>query len=431
VALGRGSSIGRRARRARVDLARGQIAGAAARVDGSHLTTTRHGAKVATIARLVATAESDALSAHDPLRRGRFTAQIDRAAVGDVAAITDLLPDGVTLEARPGAIVTSYAALEKDRDVVDGSLQVHAVGLGARTAKLHATADVDATGSARVDLAARQIDLRDADVTITRVAGGFGPAGRVDFEGGRIALSARTAGPYDLARPTLRGLDARLRVADVALLDARALNRVLPAGEVLAVESGTARVAADLATSASNGTGSGRAVVELTGARVRLHDARVRGDVVVDARVARFDPASNDADVHGTHVAMRGVHVSSGSSADAHDWYGDLVVERGLLRLGDAPAIDADVILRAKNARPALALLLGDGVPRMVVPWIDMPNLVAAMHLVVEPKLLVVGDFVAGSANLGPPRHLRRPRRRGRRRLRRRQGAVQRRPPRR
>jgi hypothetical protein len=382
-----------------IDVEERRIVGGRSRLEGTAIEATRGGSKAATIARVTATATADALALADPLRRLRISASVERAGVRDAKALAGLLPEGVELEAREDGSFDASATVEKDGRLAEGSARFHVVGLGVATPKAHATADIDASGAARLDMAAKRVLVRDLDVAITRLLGGTGPAERVDVEGGRIAITARTNGPYDYEHPQLGGLEARLQIADVDLRDARALNRVLPAGNMLAIESGTAHVSAGIEMKATESWGTGRAVIDLAGARVRLHDAHIEGNVVVDARLARIDRETSRAEIQGSHVTMRGVDVWTDGSTRARGWHGDLVVQRGTLLVSDAPALDADVFLTARDARPALALLLS-GVPSVVVPWIDMKSLSAGMHLHVEPRMLLVGDFVAGSENV-------------------------------
>ena len=95
---------------------------------------------------------------------------------------------------------------------------------------------------------------------------------------------------------------------------------------------------------------------------------------------------------------MRNVGVK-GTSTDASDWAGDLTLTQGHLAL-DSPKLDAELVLRARDASPILGAMFRNTLPGWVAGWTHMQSLTALTHVVVEPRELAISDLIAAGGNL-------------------------------
>src|SRR6185503_20253135 len=150
----------------------------------------------------------------------------------------------------------------------------------------------------------------------------------------RVALDAKVD-RLDLADPTWRGAAVHLRLVRAEMQDARALQALVPTN-VLAVESGRARVDADVELAADAHHGAGAVDVTLDRAGVRFHDTRFSGDFALRVPVSGFDAERHAIDVSGTKLTMRGVRVT-GASAETKGWSADVVLGRGAIVWLDEP----------------------------------------------------------------------------------------------
>ena len=143
------------------------------------------------------------------------------------------------------------------KHVAAGKLAVTARGMGIAGEKVFVAGDVRIDAAVeRWDFERRTIGVEaQAEVTVDHVHGALDRTVKAaDFTADRIALSMNAAS-FDLAHPSLRGVDYRLRVGRVDLHDARVFNALLPGEKIFAVESGSAQVSADVALSPSKRTG--------------------------------------------------------------------------------------------------------------------------------------------------------------------------------
>jgi hypothetical protein len=287
------------------------------------------------------------------------------------------------------------------KHVAAGKLAVTARGMGMAGDTLLVAGDVRNDAAVeRWDFDRQTIGVEAAEVAAEHVHGALDrTAKNADFTADRIALNVNAAS-FDLAHPSLRGVDYRLRVGRADLHDARVFNALLPKEEKLfAVESGSAQVSADVALSPSKRTGEGRIHVTLRDAAVRFQKSHFAGQFSVDARVAGFDPDHSALDLAGSRLWMRDVRVT-GASTSTSAWQGDVVLRGGTLRFDPAPAMNGTLTVDARDASPVLAILLGDSLPKFLVGLTDMPRLHGSAQLDLAPGLFVLSALDARGGDI-------------------------------
>lgn len=375
----------------------GDLAVDEAQVDVERIVATREGqrAPAMTLARIAVRGSSPRFTFSDPLARVDLTAAIEDGAVHDAAAMNAFLPAGAdfAFETDRGTFAAEMHA-SVERHVARGRVVARARRVGAGGAKLHVRGDADLDARiASWDLDRNRISLTASELAITQAEGRFGNSARVDFVAPRVVLSGRTDA-FDLAHPSLRGFDFRLRIDRAELPDARSLNALLPPGEKIGLASGRARANADIVVSSSQRTASGGVLVEADRAALHVGGVRIAGDVAVLGTLRGFDPDGARVDVSGSRIAARNVRVD-GSSAATRAWRGDVDVLGGWVVLGEEPAFDARVRFVADDATPLLALAVKDALPKFLVGLVRAPSLDAHARITLERETLALRDIVA------------------------------------
>jgi hypothetical protein len=384
------------------DWPRGDLAVDAARVDLRNIGVAHASSAAAvTIAHVGLAVSSPRFSFSDPLARARLAVTIEDGKVNDATAIDEFLPGGSTFTfvSDAGSFGVNLAA-DVTKHVAAGKLVVTARGMGIAGEKALVAGDVRIDAAVeRWDFDRQTIGVEAAEVTVDHVRGALDRTVKVaDFTADRIALTVDGAS-FDLAHPSLRGVDYHLRVGRADLHDARVLNALLPGEKLFAVESGSAQVSADVALSTSRRTGEGEVHVTLRDAAVRFQASHFAGQFTVDARVAGFDPEHGALDLAGSRLWMRDVHVT-GASTSTSAWQGDVLLHAGTLRFDPAPAMNGTLTIDARDASPMLAILLGDSLPRFLVGLTDMPRLHGSAQLDLAPGLFVLSALDARGGDI-------------------------------
>ena len=348
------------------DWPRGDLAVDAARVDLRNIGLAHASSAAAvTITHLGVAVSSPRFSFSDPLARARLAVAIEGGKVNDSTALDEFVPKGSTFTfvSDPGSFDVHFAA-DVTKHVAAGKLAVVARGMGIAGEKLLVAGDVGIDAAVeRWDFDRQTIGVEAAEVTVDHVRGALDrTAQSADFTAERIALNVNAAS-FDLAHPSLRGVDYRLRVARADLQDARVFNALLPREKIFAVESGSAQVSADVALSPSRRAGEGQVHVTLRDAAVRFQASHFAGQFAVDVRVAGFDPEHSALDLAGSRLWMHDVRVT-GASTSTSAWQGNVLLRAGTLRFDPAPAMNGVLSIDARDASPVLAILLGDSLPR-------------------------------------------------------------------
>lgn len=384
------------------DWPRGDLAVDAARIDLRNIGLARASSPAAvTIAHLGVAASSPRFSFSDPLARARLAVAIEDGKVNDPTALDEFVPKGSTFTfvSDAGSFDVDLAA-DVTKHVAAGKLAVIARGMGIAGEKLLVAGDVRMDAAVeRWDLDRQTIGVEAAEVTVDHVRGALERTARAaDFTADRIALTVNAAS-FDLAHPSLRGVDYRLRVGRADLQDARIFNALLPREKIFAVESGSAQVSADVALSPSKRRGEGEVHVTLRDAAVRFQASHFAGQFTADARVVGFDPEHSALDLAGSRLWMRDVRVT-GASTSTSAWQGNVLLRAGTLRFDPAPAMNGTLTIDARDASPVLALLLGDSLPRFLVGLTDMPRLHGSAELDLAPGLLVLSSLDARGGDI-------------------------------
>ncbi len=349
------------------------------------------------VARVAIEATSSKLSLSDPFARGSLIGSIDEGHMISTTALGDLLPAGtVSLASKEGATFSGDVALQVEDHIAHGAASLTAYGLGVAGPKIRVAGDTKVVADvARWDSRRKTLGGSIA-MTIRNAAGGFDEhPGPPDFSADRIEGRV-SATSFDLASPSMTGVDYGLRIGHAKLVDARAFNAFLPAPAILSVESGHAVLSADIATSGATREAGGRIDLAITDGGIRLHDTHLAGNFGLAVRAHGFDPEKSAIDLEGSRVQMRNVRVT-GATTDTAAWNGDLVLQSGSLALSPAPKLEGDLTLEARDASPLLAILFRDSLPKFVAALVQMPKLTAVAHLAIEPQSFIVSDlFVNG-----------------------------------
>jgi hypothetical protein len=384
----------------------GDLALPEASVDVAHVTITHRGSEgerggaAVSFARIALVASSAHFKFADPLANISMSASVAGARVHRPSALGAFLPErtALLLESEDGGFDAEVRA-DVEEHVAKGQVRVHAFRMGGGGQRVHLGGDIDLFADvAGWDLDRGTMALRESRLKVTRVEGRFHPRGGPDFSAARVELEARTPG-FDIQRPTLRGGDFHLVIENAVLPDARALSALLPPEGDVWIESGTGRVSADLAVSASNPSAAGTADVTLANGALRLGGMLLSGDFHINAGLRGLSPEEDLVGLSDARVEMRNVAIS-GATATTSGWRGDVTLSRASLRLAPTPQLDGVVSLDARDARPFLAILFGNDFPKILVRVVDVPRLVASARVTVGADRLAVLDLDAGGGDV-------------------------------
>ncbi len=375
-----------------------------ARVDVRDVRVTRRGLVEAGVApvsveRISLHAKSSRFAFADPLARVTLDAAMQGGQVKDAAVLNAFLPEGSTfaLDAEDGRLAGEVHA-EVVGHVARGTVAVRGENVGIVTGSVRLRGDPDVTAEvSEWDLTKDTTRVLGSRMIVTNARGSLRREGAWDASVDRVELDARTD-KLDLARPTLRGVDGRLVIANAVLPDATSLKALLPPDGIVAIESGRADVGADVTLSATEKTATGKIDVTLTRAGVRFHEVHVLGDFRLTARIVGFDPERGVVDLSGSTLAMRDVAVTNASTNAAH-WHADAVMNKTSLRLSP-PELATSLSLDADDASPVLAVLLGDDLPGILAGMTHMHRLLASARLVMRTHEFAFCDIDAHGSDL-------------------------------
>jgi hypothetical protein len=363
-----------------------------------------------TFERITLGAKSGRFDLTDPLVDVALSATLADAKVHDPAIVNAFLPSGAPFAfvADDGGFSAGVDA-EVRKHVLSGTLVVEAKRMGVGGKDIRLGGDIDALAHvAAWDFARHTMSVRDSHLAFTHVAGRFRRSGagveplsadvRPDFRAERVELWASTP-DLDLLAPSLHGVEGRVAIRGAELPDARALQPFIPSHPVLVLESGAARVSGDLAVSPSGGAAHGSLDVALDHARFLFHETHVAGDFDVALKLSDDPDDPTRYDIAGTRFDMRDVQITN-SSTDTSRWKGDVAFEAGTFRLEPRPQLDGDIRLEARDASPVIAILLGNGFPKILAGLVSMPHLSGFAHLTMAPDRVAVHDLDARGGEL-------------------------------
>jgi hypothetical protein len=155
--------------------------------------------------------------------------------------------------------------------------------------------------------------------------------------------------------------------------------------------------ATDVHVAGSSGADSGRFVV--TGAvEANVEKTTLAGDVHLTMHLRGMGDDTDAVDLSGSEIALRDVSTRN-SSDDTAQWHGRLATNDAALRLREH-TLDASLALDARDAKPIVALLLGERVPGIFTRGLDVPHLEATARLSLAPGHLALRDLVARGGDL-------------------------------
>jgi hypothetical protein len=360
-------------------------------------------------------AKSRHFSLPDPLKEIQLTASLVDARVHDSAIVNAFLPAGApfAIRAKEGSFSSDIQAAIRAH-VLEGTVAARAQRMGIGGRSFHIGGDIDVLAHVLDwDFTANTLAVQDAQVLFSHVAGGLreGPAesfdaapasaratAKMDFRAERVELWASTP-RLDLVKPSRQKLDARVAIVDAELPDATVLERFMPANSILAVESGRARVSANLEVSSTRRTAQGRLDVDLAHTGIRFNETHLAGNFKVSAQLLGYDPDQDLFEVSGSRVTMRDVQVTNASTSTLQ-WQGDAVFKEATFRLRPRPELEGRLTVEALDASPILAILLGNGLPKIFVGLTRMPHLSASARLTLGASHVALRDLDAHGGDL-------------------------------
>ena len=384
----------------------GDLAVDEANVDVANVTVTMHvgqsGQAPALAVRRIAL-EAKRFAFNDPLSHVELKGILAGGELTDPVALDAFLAPGseILFDAhKNGARFDAQLVAAIDRHVAHGTVRASGRGVGFRSQKVRVRGEVEASAdvegwrlyedkmrvkSSRVLIQRAAVDLREA-----KSESGVDGESPPDLHAQRIELRAKTD-ELDLAHPSLDRVDYRLVLDDARMDDATQLGVLLSKADAVAfaVESGRARGDADITVSRSEGKATGGVKLVLEDAGMRFHDTHLNGNFEIAANVKGFD--GDTVDISGSRIAMRDVKVR-GAAAETSAWSGELRLLQGAVRISETPTFDAFAQFRADNAKPFLAMMLGNSVPTFVAGLLAAEGLSGQARIALERERVAILD---------------------------------------
>ena len=333
----------------------------------------------------------------DPLTHGALAVKIERAEVHDGSALESFLPAGATwgLASDRGRFDADLA-LAVDRHVAHGHLNAKAERMGVSTKR--GAVWGDATVALALDrwaIDAGTVALAPSSVELANVHGRLPQSIADDLTARRIVLTGR-ASELSMKAPDVAGVDAHLVVDDIALPDARSLDRLLPGGSAIRIDAGSARLNGAIAI--GNDRATGALTVDVARGAVTVGKTQLTGDFTVEAALHGFDGTKKALDLAGSRLVLKNVAITGGKT---QAWSGLLVAKSAALRFPTGgPDLEALVWLEADDARPLLGAVLDSGLPKLLSGLVSMPRLRGRARLHFGPHVLQITDVEAAGGDV-------------------------------
>jgi hypothetical protein len=234
---------------------------------------------------------------------------------------------------------------------------------------------------------------------VTNVRGRLRAGGAPDEVRASRVEALLTTPLLDLANPSPKDLDGHVTVDAAEVPDARALGALVPPGLAFAIESGRARLSADVEIASSRATATGGIELVLDDARVALGATRVAGDFTMNAKISRLELDGVKLDLAGSGVTMRNVSVIHASTPTT-GWSGDLVFAQASLAFGPRTVIDGGFRLEARDANPLFAIAFEDDMPAILSGLTKMDHLSASGRVLADSDGVIFDDLDARGGDL-------------------------------
>jgi hypothetical protein len=378
----------------------GDLALDRASVDVTNVVMTRAGRRGFTIRRMFVTAQSPRFDLTDPLAAVSFTANVEGADVRDATMINAFLPSSATIrfDAENG-LFAAIATADVRHHVARAKLAASASGMGITDGKGRLLGDMAVQAAVSDwDLAKSTMTVGGVRVALTNVKGRLAPDRDTEVSAKRIEILAATP-RLAIGKPTVRDLDAELVIEGAEIPDARALRAFIPEGSLFQIESGSARLSANLRIASTTATAKGQIELALSHAGIALDKTHLAGDFRIVANVSRFDPELATLDLGGSRVEMRNVS-ATGVSTPTTGWSGDLVFDQGSLTFAPKTIIDAGFRLEARDANPLFALVFKNDMPGVLEGRTSMDHLSASGRVTADANGLFLDELDARGGNM-------------------------------
>lgn len=370
-----------------------------ASVDVTNVALAKAGRRDFTIRRMLVTAKSPRFDLSDPLAEVTFTADIDAANVRDPEMINAFLPDDapIRLDVEDGRFA-AHATANVRRHVASAKIVASATDIGITDGKARLLGDMAVQAVVSDwDVAKSTMAVRGARVAFTKVKGRLSPDAPTQLSAKRVDVLAATPS-LSIAKPTLRDLDVHLVVDSAEIPDARALRALLPEKGIFQIESGSARLSADVEIASTTARAKGGIELVLSDAAIALDETRFAGDFRLEAKVSQFDPQHGTLDLGGSRLAMRNVSVTRASTPTTR-WSGDLLFDQASLTFGEAVVVDAGFRLEARDAAPIFALLFRAEMPGLLKGLVPTGHLSASGRVTADANGLFLDELDARSGD--------------------------------
>ena len=193
-------------------------------------------------------------------------------------------------------------------------------------------------------------------------------------------------------------LDARLRFKDARLPDLARFNRYLPPhGPKLM--AGTGSIDADMRMQVAENRNGGSFLIRATGATLGLDELVLRGNLLVDARLAAASLAERQFQLPGTRLALQHVSVLQPEGERVDGWWGVAELERGQMDFEQPMELAADAEVKLRDVGPLLAVFAQRRqFPGWIRRLVNAGEADARARLQRQGECLIVDDLVANNA---------------------------------
>lgn len=300
-----------------------------------------------------------------------------------------------TLKSDDLVVTADSPLLDLDRpgerfDVTAKGKIVTGMRVGARDTKLLADGDVDVSATV-VGLAPETKTIRRlaSQVTIANVKGtlreGFTAP---DFLVPLVRIDV-VADDLDVSAPKLSKTDLHVTAKDIRMPNVRALDALLPKSESFVIETGTVRADADVHMERDRARG--KITVDLAKAEMRFASTRLAGNFRLDVPIKDYDRQNERLDLAGTTITLRDVW-ARGSSADTTHWNGFVTLRTAGLCFDEGGGFGAQASLHFDDAKPILAIAVGDDLPGFLADLVRAPQLHGDMTVSVGTEAVGLRD---------------------------------------
>ena len=227
---------------------------------------------------------------------------------------------------------------------------------------------ISGQGRVRADLAAEgdgplqtRLSVRLDDYSIAGASTAATPYAR----GNDLQLDVTVEG-RPLQGEALGATSAHLRFSGAQVPDLRVYNRFL--SDQMRIEGGSGTASADLRLDGSGNIGQGTVSVQGHGARMSMGGRQLKGDVALDAKLARADLAQRQFVLDGSQVRLRNVSFRTVDGQAGQGWWTNVDLPSARIDLAAPNSVSGKVEVKARDVG-FLIDLFGSG--RDYPRWMD------------------------------------------------------------